>query len=138
MLDGVDGEAASPEAAAPEVVSLRVPATQVHARLIRIGGASLAFRRGFPTATIDDLRLAIDEALILLLAGDGRHGTIDVTYRLRDGALAVEVARGGVTDLPPPAEGALDRFCELTSGLVDEVHVDPDARRVQLTVNRPA
>ena len=52
-------------------VHLSLPARPAYARVARIGAASLAHRWGFPPHQVQDLRLAVDEAIILFRDGDG-------------------------------------------------------------------
>jgi hypothetical protein len=51
-------------------VRLSLPARHEYARIARIGVAALALRMGFTYREIEDLRLAVDEALIFLLGSD--------------------------------------------------------------------
>lgn len=114
-------------------IRLGLPARAEYGRIARVGAAHLAHRRGFTLAEIDDLRLAMDEAAILLLgAGTGNGGRIDVVYRVTDERVDVELTRklgdGGL--LP---DERIERFEELVGGLVDSFRVDTSATSITLS-----
>ena len=50
---------------------LRVPADARYARVVRVAVSAYAVRLGLAPAAIEDLRLAVDEALILLMGAGG-------------------------------------------------------------------
>jgi len=106
-------------------ILLRIPARAPYARLVRVGAAALALRQGMGFGEIDDLRLAIDEAMIVLLDGlDEELDTdIDVVFRVTDGRFELEASRGE-GDLV--GEAAVHRFDAIASGLVDDYDIDPE------------
>lgn len=106
-------------------VLLRVPARADYARIVRIGAASLALRQGMTFTEIDDLRLAIDEAMIVLLHPhpSGDEGDLHVTYRVTEGRFELEAVRD---DGAAVAESAVSRFDELAAGLVDDYDIDTE------------
>ena len=109
-------------AADTDEILLRVPARADYARIVRIGAAALALRQGMTFAEIDDLRLAIDEAMIVLLEGDGTgNGDIRITYRVTEGRFELEAARD---DGEPVTESAVDRFDQIAATLVDDYDID--------------
>lgn len=119
-------------------VRLSVPAHSAYARMARIGAASLAHRWGLAPRQVQDLRLAVDEAIILLLGGEMDHpGTIDIDYRLGENALEVGIeARFGAADVQPElSDEALDRFRTLAGELLSQYELGAD--RVRLRVDRP-
>lgn len=105
-------------------ILLRVPARAAYARLVRVGAAALALRQGMGFAEIDDLRLAIDEAMLVLLDGlDDEHETdIEVVFRIADGYFELEATRGEGDEV---SEAAVHRFDAIASGLVDDYDIDP-------------
>ena len=107
---------------ATEEIVLRVPARPKYGRVVRVGAAALALRQGMTFAEIDDVRLAIDESMILLLEGGSGEGTIDCVFRMTDGRFELEASATG--DHSIGAE-AIDRFEELAAGLLDDYDVDP-------------
>ena len=118
------------EAATADEIVLRVPARAPYARIVRVGAAALALRQGMSFTDIDDVRLAIDEALILLLdslhpaaqpeAGEGAE--IACLFRIDKGSFEFEAKR---TDEAGMQAGAIDRFDELARDLVDSYDLDP-------------
>ncbi|MDW3220004.1 MAG: hypothetical protein R8F63_15425 [Acidimicrobiales bacterium] len=115
------------DADASEIL-LRVPARAPYARIVRVGAAALALRQGMGFGEIDDLRLAIDEAMIVLLDGldddtESPEVDIDVVFRVDDGRFELEATRGttGVV-----SEAAVHRFDAIAGGLVDDYDIDPE------------
>lgn len=112
-------------------VVLRVPARAPYARVVRVGAAALALRRGMSFGEIDDLRLAIDEAMIVLLDGidddpDAEPGAsvdVEIVFRMSNGDFEIEAARSGDRAV---SEAAVHRFDAIAGGLVDEYEIDPD------------
>jgi len=118
-------------------VHLSLPARPAYARVARIGAASLAHRWGFPPHQVQDLRLALDEAIILLLAGHREEpGSIDIDYTIAEGELQIDVRAGFDDDRDAPAleQDALDRFRSLAGELLSGYELG--AHRVTLTVER--
>ena len=104
-------------------VLLRIPARPDYGRIVRVGGAALGMRQGLSFAEIDELRLAVDEAAILLLDGSDADGDTELvaTFRFDDGHLEVEIA----ADRTEALRGdALARFDEVCSPLIDAYDLD--------------
>ena len=118
------------ESDASEIL-LRVPARAPYARIVRVGAAALALRQGMGFGEIDDLRLAIDEAMIVLLDGlDDEHETdVEVVFRLTEGRFELEATR---VEGDPVGEVAVHRFDAIASSLVDDYEIDPERGRVRL------
>lgn len=113
-------------------IRLGLPGRAEYGRVARVGAAHLAHRHGFALAEIDDLRLAIDEAVIMLLGPSPRPGRIEVMYRVGNGVLEVEL--GSRLDEGEPALPGerIERFTELTTDLIDDCVIDPERRTVWL------
>ena len=103
-------------------VHLRVPARPEYGRIVRVGGAALGLRQGLSFTEIDELRLAIDEAIILLLDGAPRDGDLDAAFRFDGDRLEFELS--GSTD-HRLSDTAVDRFDELCGPLIDDYDIDP-------------
>lgn len=116
---------------ANDEIRLEVPAQPTYGRLARVTVAGLALRLGFSHTAVEDLRLAVDEALILLLDGSGREGEIVLVYRLLDDAIEVELTAEFGRRVPPPSEAAIDRFGAMVADLVDVAVADPAKRTVR-------
>lgn len=120
---GVDGDE----------ISLVLPAQAEYGRIVRITASSLALRLGYSFPDIEDLRIAIDEMVILLLRPEGSVGVIRVTFRISDDHLDVDAHTTAGDDQPWIDHGALGRFEGIVEDLVDEHSVDDDGRTVHLT-----
>lgn len=107
-----------------EVIRLRLPARPQYGRLARIAAAQIAVRRGFTLREIDDLRLAIDEAVILVLGPAPEPGNLEVEYTLTKADLAVTLSISDETAKIPTER--IERFTELASDLVSSFAIDPD------------
>lgn len=112
-------------------IRLVVPAQPEYGRLARVTVAGLALRLGFSHTEVEDLRLAVDESLILLLDGSGHDGDVEVVYRLLDEAIELEVTADVGRRVPPPSDGAIDRFQRMVADLVDVAVADPMKRTVR-------
>ncbi|MBL8779200.1 MAG: hypothetical protein JNK12_24970 [Acidimicrobiales bacterium] len=120
---------AAPSAA--DEIRLAMPAQPEYGRLARVTVAGLALRLGFSHTEVEDLRLAVDEGLILLLDGSGHDGEIEAVYRLLDDAIEVELTADLGRRVPRPSEAAIDRFQTMVADLVDVAVADPAKRTVR-------
>jgi hypothetical protein len=123
-----------PLLSATDAVSLQLPTRAGYARLARIAAASLALRLGFPLRVIDDLRLALDEAMILLLEPGGESDRIFIDFSVEEQTISVVLGR---VPSHPISELAEQRFVELTAGLVDNRVVDADSGTLTLRKSLP-
>ena len=122
----------SSTASRADEVRLRLPGKAEYGRVARVGAAHLAHRRGFALAEIDDLRLAIDEAVIMLLGPSPRPGRIDVQFYLDDNTIVMvmqSVLDDIQLDLPPER---IQRFEAINDDLVEAV-IDAKDRSITLT-----
>ncbi|MGB1504564.1 MAG: hypothetical protein ACPHIC_03825 [Acidimicrobiales bacterium] len=110
-------------------VLLRLPARTHYGRIVRVGAAALGIRQGLSFAEIDDLRLAIDEAVILMLSAASADAEIRAVFRFDANQLELELACDGDT---VPAEHSISRFEEVAGELVDEYTVDPGRAWVRM------
>jgi hypothetical protein len=132
-------------------VLLRVPADPRYARVVRVAVSAYALRLGLAPGAVEDLRLAVDEALILLMGSGGGPGTAsgDDAGCGGDGP-TIMVTLDADADRPPvivelrvdpapvasePDEAARSRFEEIVPGsiVVDVV----DQRRGRITLRHP-
>ena len=107
---------------AAEEIILRVPALPSYGKVVRVGAAALALRQGMSFSEIDDVRLAIDESMILLLDGTSGEGVIDCIFRMADGRFELEAS---ITADHSIGAEAIDRFEDLAADLLDDYDVDP-------------
>jgi len=125
---GVPGWAPVPD----DEIRLTIPARHEYARIARVGVAALALRLGFDYSEVEELRLAVDEALILLLRTDRPGDRVTVRYQAGPGELAFRAVAQCEEPPGPPAEEALGRFATLVGDLVDEWSVADDGTWVEL------
>ncbi len=73
-------------------VELRVPADPAYLAVLRTATAGLATRLDLTLDEIDDLRIAVDEACSLLLAGRTHPGrTLDATFTVGGSSIVVRI-----------------------------------------------
>lgn len=112
-------------------IRLAIPAQPEYGRLARVTVAGLALRLGFSHTEVEDLRLAVDEGLILLLDGSGHDGEVEALYRLLDDAIEVELTANLGRRVPRPSKAAIERFQTMVADLVDVAVADPAKRVVR-------
>ncbi|MBV9659826.1 MAG: hypothetical protein JO337_01575 [Acidimicrobiales bacterium] len=117
-------------------VRLVVPARPEFLRLARVTAAGLAGRLGFSYDEIEDLRLAIDELCFGLTGSTGRHGTVELTYRIEPGTLTVQ-GHGKFLEAINPI-GLTDLSKVILGALVDEhsLSTDTDGPHFRLVKRR--
>lgn len=126
-------ESSLPGEAETDIISLTIPASHRFVRLVRIGIASLARRKGLSVRAIDDLRLAVDETFTLLLGEDDRDGHVDVTFEVDDHELLVVAQQRLAGGALPISEEAAVRFEVVMTDLVSRVEADPVSGVVQFS-----
>ncbi|MCQ3806963.1 MAG: hypothetical protein OXB92_10895 [Acidimicrobiaceae bacterium] len=140
---------ASPTA---ERVFLRIPARRPYAQIVRTAAAALATRLGMSFVAIDDLGLAVDQAMVMLLDGlDGLDGSepglgaggaaspqpdhgIDVVFRIAESRFEFEASRSITSRVSQQAVQLLNGSA---ADLVDELRIDGDIGTVWLTKSLP-
>jgi len=113
-------------------INLTLPAEPEYGRIARIAASSIALRLGLPFADIEDIRLAIDETIILLLRPEGSPGEITVEFAIEPEQLVIEATTTAGRDQHWLDSGARKRFDELVGETVDEHDIDEDLFRVRL------
>lgn len=115
-----------------DVVRLTMPATPQLLRVARLTAAGLAGRLGFSFDEIEDVKIAVDELCFALVGSKGRDGQLTVTYRLHDGALAIEgegAFRAASSD-PAPS----DLSAQILAAVVDEHELSRDGDTMRFTL----
>lgn len=113
----------SGEVTSGDRVRLVLPAEPGYGRIARIAASSLALRLGLSFAEIEDLRLAVDETVILLLRPE-LGGEITIEFAIGADSLTID-ATGAPSDGPLVFEPeALARFEALVGDTVDEHSID--------------
>lgn len=116
-------------------IQLELPASPEYGRVARIAAAHLALRRGFSLDEIDDLRLVMDEAAVMLLSNGSGEDRLDITYSVGDDTVGIDARIVSERDDPLPIE-RVERFAELVGELIDEYTIDRAGRRLTLTKTR--
>lgn len=120
----------------PQTVMLKVPPSADHMALLRATVSSFAAREQFTIDQVDDLRMAVEEAAILLLRRNGgEHLTLTITAR--DAAMEIELHT--VVDTSTPVVDRASFTWKILEALSDDVRSDTTGTRgtVVLTKRRP-
>ncbi len=123
-----------PAMTAGDQIRLVLPAEPDYGRIARIAASSLALRLGLSFSEIEDLRIAVDETIILLLRPTG-SGDITIEFTIEPHALVIDASTAAsheATGAPPLDEGARHRFDEIVADTVDVHEVDELAATVHL------
>lgn len=117
-------------------VRLVLPADPDYVRVARVAARGLGARLGMAPAAVEDLALALDETLILLLRPEGAAGAITFTFTVQADRLLIEARSDAGRDQPWTDRGALVRFQALVTPTVDVHAVSEDGREVHLEKRR--
>ena len=115
-----------------DVVRLTMPATPQLLRVARLTAAGLAGRLGFSFDEIEDVKIAVDELCFALVGSKGRDGQLTVTYRLHDGALAIEGEGAFKAASSDPAPS--DLSAQILAAVVDEHELSRDGDTMRFTL----
>ena len=117
-------------------VRLVLPGTVPYGRVARVAASTLALRAGLGFTRAEDVRLAVDEVMGVLLRDLDEDDHVVVQFRVAPGALEV-VARA---EPPGPAARSLERhrsrMLALVTPLATEITVDDATARVELHFHR--
>lgn len=114
-------------------ISMELPARAEYGRVARAAAANLALRRGYTLTEIDDLRLAMDEAVIALLGPAAQDTAMSVAFDAEPARVTVELTVIDGVDIPA-ARAA--RFAEIAGGLVDFYEIDRERPKILLVKAR--
>ena len=109
------------------VIELQIPAEPAFARLARLTAARLARRHDFTYREVEDLRLAVDEAMVALLAPDVPGARLEIRYTV--GPSSIEIDFTGVASA---TDEQADRFDTIVADLVDERSLDRTGHNIRL------
>lgn len=120
---------------ADDVVRLSFPARPGFLRLSRMNVTTFGSDLGFTVDELDDLRLAVDEAVHWLLRDENPADTVVLELRQRDDGVELRATRSGAA-LPDQPVG--DLIHAILGATVDgyEIGGDPAGRRVVLSKRR--
>ena len=126
-------EPVSEQLAIDEIV-LRVPASPAYGRIVRMGAAALALRKGLSFAEIDEFSAAIDDAVALLLEPPAEDGAaIACRFLSSPDGLDLEAGRTDGTAVPASAAA---RFRESLSTSALTAVVEPQQGRLLLSLRK--
>lgn len=134
--DPPDGPSVGPPGDPPDdAVRLSFPARPGFLRLSRINVTTFGSDLGFTVDELDDLRLAVDEAVHWLLRDENPADTVLLELRERDHGVELRATRSGAA-LPEQPVG--DLIHAILGATVDgyEIGGDGNARRVVLSKRR--
>lgn len=118
---------------------LVLPARPDFVRVARLTFAGLATRLGFPYDEVEDIRIAVGEAMTLMLTDAEPDGAIDLRARWNNDALEIAVLRKDAPQLTGGEDAAIAMM--VMEALMDSAafeHSDPERSGVVLRKNRPA
>ena len=128
-------DGAPAEAPTRDVVSVRLPASGAYLAVLRTTTASLAARLDFTLDEIEDLRIAVDEASALLIAGAVEGADLTSVFEMSADSIHISVSTmtaGGAQGSSSSSAPARDSFAwTVLSALAGEVDAwtDPDGRQ---------
>lgn len=73
----------------PDTVAISIPASPIYLQVIRLVASGLASRLRFTIDEIEDLKMAVDEMTAYFTGTNGRDGTIEVRFIIRDDRLEI-------------------------------------------------
>jgi serine/threonine-protein kinase RsbW len=110
-----------------DVVRLRLPAVGAYLSVLRSATAGLAARLDFTLEEIEDLRIAVDEACAILLAGAAPDVDLECEFELLPDEIRVSVTVPSVDGAEPVRDSFAWTVLAALAGSVDS-HVDENGR----------
>ncbi len=117
---------------AGDQIRLVLPAEPDYGRIARVAASSLALRLGLSFTEIEDLRIAVDETIILLLRPEGSGGDISIEFTIEPHALVIDATTTAGEGQTWLNAGARQRFDEIVAETVDVHEVDEQSAHVHL------
>lgn len=111
---------------------LVLPADPLYVRVARTAAHGLGERLGMAHMDVEDLSLAVDETLVLLLRPDGAAPAGEVTFLFTVEGTHLVVEAGSGTEVEPDA-ASLARFEALVRPVVDQLDVRPQVPSVRFS-----
>lgn len=118
-------------------VRLVIPATPAYSRVARVAVSGIAARLGLRLAEIEDLRIAVDETLILLLRAADTADTIALTFHIQAGRLTIDADASADPSGHRLDDAVRSRFEHLVGPVVDEYQIGDQGERVRLVKTLP-
>lgn len=112
-------------------VNVRIPPDTGYVPLLRTAIAGIAARESYTLDEVDDLRMGVEEAAVLLLRRGGSDAlSLDVT--VRPDALEAVISTSSRSDAEPVDEASFSWM--ILSALADKVHSEHDDERVRIVL----
>ncbi|MFN2390056.1 MAG: hypothetical protein ABR575_10690 [Actinomycetota bacterium] len=70
-------------------VSVKIPASPIYVKVVRLIAAGLASRLTFTIDDIEDLKIAVDELAGYLTGSQGREGDLEIRFTIGDGCIDI-------------------------------------------------
>jgi hypothetical protein len=115
-----------------DTISLALPADPRYGRVVRVAATGIGMRLGMEWPDIQDLGLAIDETVILLLRPEGVDGEMTFTFVIEPDQLVIDAVSTAATDEFWANDTAISRFDEILDDIIDVHTVDATGRHVTL------
>ncbi len=120
-----------------DIVAVRLPATPAYLAVLRTTTASLAARLDFTLDEIEDLRIAVDEACCLLLAGVDPDAELSSIFEMTTESINITVSAPSSTGHGPARDSFAWTVLSALAGQVDS-WTEPDGRQTIALVKHRA
>jgi hypothetical protein len=116
----------------PDEIRLTLPADPRYGRVARVAATGIGMRLGMDWPDIQDLGLALDETVILLLRPEGSAGEMTFTFTIEPDQLVIDAVSTAGTDQFWTDDSAIERFEEILDDVIDVHTLDASGRHVTL------
>lgn len=126
---------AASNSGANDTVRLVVPAALEYVRLVRLTSSGVASRLGFDIEEIEDLRVAVDELVSVVIEAADQSGALELRFEVQDGFLRIE----GSAPIGPDASGQTlvdDLSSQILAAVVDKWDMDTSNGAVRFACER--
>jgi hypothetical protein len=113
-------------------IRLVLPADPRYGRVARVAATGIGMRMGLDWPDIQDLGLALDETVILLLRPEGSAGKMTFTFTVEPAQLVIDAVSTAGTDQFWTDDAAISRFEEILDNVIDVHTLDASGRHVVL------
>lgn len=113
-------------------IRLTLPADPRYGRVARVAATGIGMRLGMEWPDIQDLSLALDETVILLLRPEGSSGEMTFTFTIEPDQLIIDATSTAGTDQFWTDDAAIGRFEEILDDVIDVHTLDATGRHVTL------
>jgi serine/threonine-protein kinase RsbW len=117
-------------------IELTIPPDARYLRLVRLVASGLASTAGFNVDELDDLRIAVDEAVTALLEG-GNGTKVPLTFEVKGGQVAMTAQTEAREDAPLDAD-RLELSTQILAAVCDEHELQVADGAVQVRICRRA